>query len=56
MSKQEYVMFRKKLVIDNLIENKYLRHYNYLVSMSITGNRKLYNYYVETMVNLMHVL
>ena len=47
MSKQEYVMFRKKLVIDNLIENKYLRHYNYLVSMSITDNRKLYNYYVE---------
>lgn len=47
MSKQEYVMFRKKLVTDNLIENKYLRHYNYLVSMSITDNRKLYNYYVE---------
>lgn len=42
LEKDKYILFRKQLHIENAKSIKNNRYYNYVTSMSITKNRKLY--------------
>lgn len=43
LNKQQYVMFRKSLIVENAVKVKKHRLYNYITSMAVNANRNLYN-------------
>lgn len=39
----QYLMFRRQLTVENIKQAKHERYFNYIVSIAVNKNRKLYN-------------
>lgn len=48
LSTEDYIMFRKKLTVDNMVRAKNQRYFNYIVSCAVGKNRDLYKFLVKT--------
>lgn len=48
LTREQFIMFRKNLRIDNYIQSCDDRHFKYVVSKAVTKNRKLFNKLCDT--------